>query len=455
MAYPSPIADLHARAEAPMLPYGPAASSSPETPDTSSPETPAPRTGPSPALVQIPAGYDEIELEYASLRKHCVLLEGVHRGVLEMTGADRAEFLQRMLTQELKAPKNAPEHALRPWRWVRSFWLNRKGRIDADLRVIALPDRVLLECDVYAAARTEKSLGAYIITEDCALRDATLATHRFSLHGPTSIALLLALRQADVPAPDQPDLASLTEGSLTRVKLAGHEVVVLRDDSAGEIGLELIVPAHGAREVFELLLTAAHSPDEHQHGAPASDDLASRIRLRPAGWFAYNIARLEAGTPLYNIDFGPDSLPAETGVLHSRVSFTKGCYLGQEIVARMHARGHPKHTLVAVRMSRVEVESNADPALKAAAAQALGDAELPTILQPETGSAVFAVNPDGTPGDAIGQVTSSTLAPMLGSSPIALAMVKFQHAKPGPVLVNAESRLVPGEIRPELKFWSR
>ncbi len=157
---------------------------------------------------------------------------------------------------------------------------------------------------------------------------------------------------------------------------------MLRDDSAGEIGLELIVPASGARAVFELLLTAAHSPDEHQHGAPSSDDLVSRVRLRPAGWFAYNIARLEAGTPLYNIDFGPDSLPAETGLLHSRVSFTKGCYLGQEIVARMHARGHPKHTLVPIRMQRVEVVSNADPALKAAAEQALGEAEVPTILQP-------------------------------------------------------------------------
>src|SRR5206468_6008208 len=75
-----------------------------------------------------------------------------------------------------------------------------------------------------------------------------------------------------------------------------------------------------------------------------------RRPLRAAGWAAYNAARIEAGRPLFGIDFDDSVLPAETGQLARAVSFTKGCYLGQEVVARMHARGQVARQLVGIKM---------------------------------------------------------------------------------------------------------
>src|SRR6185436_21150893 len=109
----------------------------------------------------------------------------------------------------------------------------------------------------------------------------------------------------------------------------------------------------------------------------ARTGLARRI-----GWHAYNIARLEAGWPIFNIDFGPDSLPHETGVLNDRVSFKKGCYLGQEVVARMQSLGHPKQRLVGLKA--VE-ETGADE-----------------DRVPEAGAALHAARPAEKPADVIG-----------------------------------------------------
>jgi folate-binding protein YgfZ len=144
---------------------------------------------------------------------------------------------------------------------------------------------------------------------------------------------------------------------------------------------------------------------------------------------AYNIARVEAGWPLFQIDFTSESLPAETGVLGDRVSFTKGCYLGQEVVARMRSLGKPKQVLVGLQ---------------------LGAGQEPKL--PEERAAIYAEADAEKP---IGTVTSSTLAPMLGASPIALARVRTAHADAGTMLhVEAEGERVAFEVQPQLAFWS-
>ncbi|MBX3362599.1 MAG: aminomethyltransferase family protein [Phycisphaeraceae bacterium] len=146
---------------------------------------------------------------------------------------------------------------------------------------------------------------------------------------------------------DRPRLHTLAQGQATTVAFGSSIVTVVRDDATGEVGLELFVPADGARALYEALMGLAH---DHE-GMPAGG--AGKPRppmLRPIGWHAFNIARIEGGTPLYNLDFGPSNLPHECGdeVLRSRVSFKKGCYLGQGDRARMEARGHPKVRLAAL-----------------------------------------------------------------------------------------------------------
>jgi folate-binding protein YgfZ len=156
--------------------------------------------------------------------------------------------------------------------------------------------------------------------------------------------------------------------------------------------------------------------------------------MRPAGWHAYNIARIEAGTPLYNIDFGEQSLPGETGVLRDRVHFKKGCYLGQEVVARMDALGKPKQVLVALRFAGNE----------------RGE-----VVQPFPGAHVMVMTEESA--QTVGAVTSSTISPMLGGEAVAFAQVKTKFAEDLSVAleVAAEGSRVRATVQPSLLFWVR
>jgi tRNA-modifying protein YgfZ len=418
MSHPSPINPLHEQAQAMVLAYGPEAG----TPGGAEP-------------IAVVGTYGELELEYAALRKGCLLLDLPHRSVLEVTGGERLEFLNRMVTQELKPGKQWLDAGVS----VNSFWLNRKGRIDADLRVLVRADRVLLECDAHAAARALQGLSAYIISEDAAVVDRSQSVHRLALHGPTGALLLDSVREDDGPR-----IETLENGRHQSITLAGSSVLVDRRDLAGVPGLDLYVPVENVRAVYEILLTKGFS-HEHPHDRAASQELAAKVRLRPGGWHAFNITRIEAGSPLYYVDFGPDSLPAETGVLEDRVSFTKGCYLGQEVVARMHSRGHSKRRLVTLR---------SEPAAMSVNASNEHENPMHAIAQPVGGAPVFVAGADGQPsGEAVGTVTSSTIAPMLGASVLCFAAMKSDAIGDGKrFVVPAEGQMVGmtlSEIRAE------
>lgn len=397
MGRETPLRSLHERAGAMLAVYGPA-------------------EGVGGVPVDVPQVFGELELEYAAIRKHSGLMDQATRATIELTGSDRLDFLNRMLTQELKA--------LPPGSARRAFWLNRKGRIDADIQVVHLSDRTLLDVDILALERTCSSLASFIITEDAALRDLSGETYRLAIHGPTAPDLLGGLGAALPP-----------EGGAIEAILADRPVTLWRTDATGEIGVEILCAMRDAEKLYSSLLARAGEQETGAAALRTSDpsSLNRRVGLTRVGWHAFNIARIEAGTPLYNIDFGPESLPAETGVLNDRVSFTKGCYLGQEIVARMHSRGHPKQCLVALRLDRVIDQATGEPSLPSGGAPVLD-----------------AV---GTP---IGAVTSSAVAPMLGAAPVCFAQVKWEQSKPGTqVSVQTESALVKGVAQESLAFWKR
>lgn len=397
MSRTSPLLPIHEAGEGLLIPYGP-----------SSPELPP---------VLMVAAFDPIEIEYAAIRRASVIFDQPQRSTLVVTGTDRLEFLNRMLTQELN-----PAKGFSPFSARSSFWLSRKGRIDADLRVLHLPDRVILDVDVHAAARAKSGLESYVITEDVAIADASESHHRLALHGPGSCALLA--RQSSPVAGAPVETLAPGQIALVRMSLPGGlttDMVVDRYDTTGEIGLEILVPKDAALAVYEALST----PWSARQGLPAAPqtDLARRI-----GWHALNIARIEAGSPVYYLDFGPDSLPHESGVLHDRVSFKKGCYLGQEVVARMESLGHPKQRLVAL-----------DIAADAGAPQA------------ETGTQVLAADADDSA--VVGAVTSSCISPMLGGQPIAMAMVKWAHAQAATDLyLSVHATRLKANVREGLRF---
>jgi folate-binding protein YgfZ len=423
MARTSPLLPQYQAAGALLSPYGPADDADPI------------------ALVQT---FGEVDLEYAAVRRGVGVLDLPQRATIELTGDDGIDFLNRMLTQELKV--------LAPFQSRRAFWLARNGRIDADLRVTALPGRLLIECDAHALKRTLGGLTAYVITEDATFTDRTNALHRVGLYGRHALALLARVA-TPVAGPAPLDLRS---GTACLVDVGGCEALAEGDDATGEPGCVLTLPTERVPGAVETLLRAGgfagDDPAAHGPGWALRERDVASLGARPIGWAAFNTARIEAGTIAYYLDFGPTSLPHETGPagLSTRVSFTKGCYLGQEVVARMHALGKPKMTLVALRLTRVEIRPatphSTDPA---------APFEPPIVAQPDTGSPVFARGSDGTAtGDPIGAVTSSTISPMLGNEPIAFAMVKTALATPGSTLVvDAEGTPLAATVQPTTAFW--
>lgn len=356
----------------------------------------------------IVAGYGLLELEYAAFRRGAAVLDRAHRGTLAVRGAERIDFLNRMVTQELKGMASGEVRA--------GFWLNRKGRIDADLLFVQVPDAdgepslTLVDVDIHDAARTASALGAFLFSEDAQVADETARWARIAVHGPEGAQVL-----SNAGVEDAALEALNSDLRCVRATLAGSPAVLARRDSCGSPGVEVFLPREAAARAWDALVS--------QHDAQDG----GKRRARPAGWHAYNIARIEAGTPLHHVDFGADALPHETGILAERVSFRKGCYLGQEVVARMESLGKPKQRLVALRM--------AEDAL------------------PVAGAPVFERGADGEPGNPVGTVTSSTLAPMLGAACVAFAMVKSAHAEPGNVLVvPAEGGRATATVQPALRF---
>lgn len=397
MANPSPLRAELLRRNAELAPYGP--------PD---------------AGVEVAQTLGPVELEYAALRKNCVLIDQPHRGTVQMTGADRIEFLNRMLTQELKPLDGGA------MQWVESFWLSRKGRIDADVRVLGFGDRVLFDVDVHQAAHFVTTLDAYIFAEDAELKDVSQAMHRVALIGPKAGRLLeLATNETKAGKPAH----EIEDGETCEVVIAGRAVYVDRSDAVGVPAFGLVMERDDAEAVYTRLCELG-MPDgqdaigQENAGLSRGEGTGAEIGLRVAGWHAYNIARIEAGEPVFNLDFGATSLPGETGVMRRRVSFKKGCYLGQEIVARMDALGHPKQTVVALRVG----SSPDDP-------------------QPVTGSELVAA------GQVVGAVTSSTVSPMLGGQVVCLATVRWDFHEPGTnMVVRTDEGEVAAVIQEELAF---
>jgi len=400
------------------MPYGvgaaeqvaPAAITAPATP-TSATAPPAPTMPTALTSIEPPeivAGYGLLELEYAAFRRGAAVMDMAHRGTIAVRGADRVDFLNRMVTQELKDMASGDVRA--------GFWLNRKGRIEADLLFVHVPDvdgtpsLTLVDVDIHDAARTVATLHSFLFAEDVQITDESALWGRLAVHGPEGAALLSNAGVEDAA------LEILNhDARCVSCTLAGAAAVLARRDQCGSPGVEIFLPREAIGRAWDALVS--------QHDVQE----IGRRRARPAGWHAYNIARIEAGTPLHHVDFGPDNLPHETGILNARTSFKKGCYPGQEVVARMESLGKPKQRLVALRMSE--------------------DA-LPT-----SGSPVFERGADGEPGNPVGAVTSSTLAPMLGAASVAFAMVRTAHTEPGTVLlVPAEGGRATATVQGGLRF---
>ncbi len=354
------------------------------------------------------------EQEYAAIRRHVGLMHLPQRGVIEMTGDDRVEFLHRMVTQDMRTMK--------PGEARRALLLDAKGHITADLCVRHDEARTLLELDRFDIAATMKELESKLFSEDVTMHDRSAEWDVIVLIGPASLSLWREAMGAE-SSPLPADRA----WSLSRWN--GSSFEVMRWDAWGVPALSVRVPASVSGAWWRHVLSAGGYEWGDDDVATMTSEQASAmaarrrdsLRARPVGWSAYNTARVESGSVMYHIDFGPDCLPAEAGVVEESVSFTKGCYTGQEAVARMKSLGHPKRLLVGLRVD--------------------GEA------LPMSGASVFEVDAAGGVGKEIGAVTSSTASPLRGGRAVAIAMVRWgRHAASTRVLIASEQEHVPAEV---------
>ena len=244
----------------------------------------------------------DIAEEYRALREGCGLARP-ETGRLEIIGADRHRFLNAYVTCDVKA--------LAPGEGAYGFLTNPQGRILADLVVLAHADRLWLEVPPGQEEAVAKHLRKYILADRVEVRPLEDMLP-VSLIGPRAAE---ALGDAGLPDADAP--AGLWRH--LRSKVHGTEVELERSGRLGAEAYTLWVSASIAGPLIERLLEVPG--------------------VKPAGFEALEVLRTEAGIPRFGRDFGPENFPQETGAEEAAVSYTKGCYLGQEVVARIHYRG--------------------------------------------------------------------------------------------------------------------
>ena len=285
------------------------------------------------------------------------------RGLVRATGADRVRFLNGMLTADVA--KLAPGGA------APALQLDRKGHVLAELCVLAEPESLLLDTAPGVEAELMAVLEKHLIADDVALASLSDGHAWLALEGPG--AREAARRTGAVP----PDA-----GRFVRADFEGESVLWIAEGTLTPDGLRAIAPRALASELERAL------------GLPELSEAAAEV------------LRIDAGIPALGRDVGPRNFPQEAG-LERAISFTKGCYIGQEIVARIASRGAVNRRLVRLRSD--------------------------SLVMPGA-----SVSVDGTD---VGQVTSAARSDATG--PIALAYVKVEHALAGQrVAVDG----VPGEV---------
>jgi folate-binding protein YgfZ len=246
----------------------------------------------------------ELDAQYRQLREECGLLDRSARGKLLVEGNEAAEYLQGQLTNDIEA--------LAPGEGCYAALLDRKGHLQADMRVLRLSETELwIDTEPVGLDAARRHLQTYKIGRQVEVEDAGGERAILSLIGPRSVEL--------AGTPPLPEHASATIG------VDGVECLAVGTAA----GIDLVAPSDEAERLRAALLDAG--------AAEVSEEAAE-------------ILRIEAGVPRFGAEMDTDTMPAEAGIVERAVSFDKGCYIGQETVARLHYKGKPNRHLRGLRL---------------------------------------------------------------------------------------------------------
>jgi folate-binding protein YgfZ len=308
---------------------------------------------------RLPIHYGDAGAEYRAMRQGAGVIDRSMLGKVTVTGRDRQAFLQGMLSNDVKG--------LAPGQGTAAAFLDAHGKVMALVRVYALDDRLLLELPPSLTEKTLQTLDHYLISEKAYFEAADEAFAIIAVQGPEARRVLSQLAGRDV------DLALYHH---VEVGIAGAPVRIIHRREGGVPGFHCWTIALHGPALWRALLEAGGSP---------------------VGMEALDALRVEAGVAWYGQDVDDTVILPETR-LEELVSYNKGCYMGQEVVARVKYRGHVNRALSGLVLDGDRV--------------------------PARGAKVVADGKD------VGRVTSAVRSPALGR-PIALGYVRREHFAPG------------------------
>src|SRR5467141_5229537 len=249
--------------------------------------------------------------EYRHARDTVALIDKNYRAYLSFTGPDRVRYLNAIMTNNIKD--------LDTGHGIVSLLLNPQGHILAEIETYAFADRLL--CVSYAMIRERliEWLDKYIIMDDVTLTDETPRHGTLALEGPKAAAIVRELSGIDVTTFE--DLTS-RDGAVGSIPGRPIPCRIVKRSPGGVAGADFVVESEKLGELWRILSGAAR-----KHGGG------------PMGYTALSGLRLAQGVPWFGYDFGEKQIPHEAGLQDSHISYTKGCYTGQEIVERVRSRG--------------------------------------------------------------------------------------------------------------------
>jgi folate-binding protein YgfZ len=306
---------------------------------------------------------------YQALKTRPGFLDRSDRVRIAIGGADRAKFLHNLTTNDVKRLAVGQGHE--------AFVTSPQGKTLGYVTLLASQDQILLRTDPGGAALVLPHLRKYGVFDEVSIDDLSDQTFEFHLVGPNAGA---PLHLAGGDLPPEADLSHIS------TQIDGVTIQAIREAPTGRPGLTLIGPRTGAPNIVARLRTLG--------------ELLGWVDVDPE---LYDILRVEAGTPIFGREVTAENLPQEVGRDSRAISFVKGCYLGQETVARLDALGHVNKLMKGLK-----------------------------FLTPEgvtTSNATLTLD-----GKSVGKITSTAFSPGWGV-PVALGYVRAAQAVAGTELL--------------------
>jgi folate-binding protein YgfZ len=292
---------------------------------------------------EVVSDYGDWLAEHVALRETAGVVDLSFRSRICLVGADRARFLHGQVTNDVKK--------LRAGEGCYAAITTAKGKMESDLNIFALAEELLLDFEPSLTEKISARLEKFVVADDVQIVDAAPHYGLLSVQGPKAEAVvrLLGLFE-EIPAKALGSV-KISDATLGEIYLVNHARLsnwwgeTLSSPNLSEMGsrglsphqiygFDLFVPNNSLGAVADKLIAAA-----------------KQVGGRAVGWQAFETARIEAGIPRFGADMDETNIPLECGIENRAVTYNKGCYIGQEVINRIHSVGHVNRELRGLRLA--------------------------------------------------------------------------------------------------------